>query len=164
MKIATKRHRNHKKHFNWFVFFVIFCGYVWAQKPVPEFLPPASNITFATRLDRTAVWAGDQFHYLIIVDYPPDYEFVLDNLTKETVNMDPFQVIDVSKNLIVEVLSAGLILREHSSNVGRREATLDATTTLENKLRVGSDALCYRWKLIAFSKLLELCAQTSLDC
>ena len=102
MKIATKRHTNHKKHFNWFVFFVTFCGYVWAQKPVPEFLPPASNITFATRLDRTAVWAGDQFHYLIIVDYPPDYEFVLDNLTKETVNMDPFQVIDVSKNLVVQ--------------------------------------------------------------
>src|SRR5438876_5480348 len=102
MTIATKRRRNHKKYFNWFVFFVTFCGYVWAQKPVPEFLPPASNITFATRLDRTAVWAGDQFHYLIIVDYPPDYEFVLDNLTKETVNMDPFQVIDVSKNLVVQ--------------------------------------------------------------
>ena len=75
---------------------------IWAQKPVPEFLPPSSKMTFTTRLDRTAVWVGDQFHYLIIVDYPSDYEFVLDNLTRETVNMDPFQVIDVRKNLVVQ--------------------------------------------------------------
>src|SRR2546422_8961479 len=74
----------------------------WAQKPAPEVVPPPSNITFTTHLDRTAVWVGDQFHYLIIVDYPPEYEFVLDNLNKETVNMDPFQVIDVSKNLVVQ--------------------------------------------------------------
>lgn len=71
--------------------------YTWAQE-----VPPLTNITFTTRLDRTAVWAGDQFHYLIIVDYPSDYEFVLDNLTRETVNMDPFQVMDVGKNLVVQ--------------------------------------------------------------
>ena len=74
----------------------------WAQKPAPEVVPPPSNITFTTHLDRTALWVGDQFHYLIIVDYPPDYEFVLDNLTKETVNMDPFQVVDVGKRLVVQ--------------------------------------------------------------
>src|SRR5262245_10292728 len=62
----------------------------------------SSSMTFTTRLDRTAVWVGDQFHYLIIVDYSPDYEFVLDNLTRETVNMDPFQVIDVGRNLVVQ--------------------------------------------------------------
>src|SRR5215813_13646527 len=77
-------------------------GYTWAQKRSPETVPPPSDMMFATRLDRTAVWPGDQFHYLIIVEYPSDYEFVLDNLTKETVNMDPFQVIDVGKNLIVQ--------------------------------------------------------------
>src|SRR5256712_13126003 len=76
-------------------------GYTWTQ-PAPKAVPPASDIMFTTRLDRTAVWPGDQFHYLIIVEYPSDYEFVLDNLTKETVNMDPFQVIDVGKNLIVQ--------------------------------------------------------------
>jgi len=75
--------------------------YTWAQK-APEVVPPPSNITFTTRLDHTAVWVGDQFHYLIIVDYPSDYEFVLDNLTRETVNMDPFQVMDVGKNLVVQ--------------------------------------------------------------
>src|SRR5437773_478464 len=75
--------------------------YTWAQK-APEVVPPPSNITFTTRLDHTAVWVGDQFHYLIIVDYSSDYEFVLDNLTRETVNMDPFQVMDVGKNLVVQ--------------------------------------------------------------
>src|SRR5947208_2794919 len=74
----------------------------WAQKPAPEVILPSSNMMVTTRLDRTAVWAGDQFHYLIMVEYPADYEFVLDNLTRETVNMDPFQVIDVSKNLVVQ--------------------------------------------------------------
>ena len=94
MKVATKRHRNHKKYFNWFVLLVPFCGCIWAQ--------PTSKMTFTTHLDHTAVWVGDQFHYLIIVDYPSEYEFVLDNLTKDAVNMDPFQVIDVSKNLVVQ--------------------------------------------------------------
>src|SRR6266516_2672792 len=75
--------------------------YTCAQT-APAVVPPPSNITFTTRLDHTAVWVGDQFHYLIIVDYPSDYEFVLDNLTRETVNMDPFQVMDVGKNLVVQ--------------------------------------------------------------
>ena len=65
-------------------------------------LQPASNMTFTTHLDRTAVWAGDQFHYLITIDYPADYEFVLDNLTKDTINMDPFQVIDVRKSAVAQ--------------------------------------------------------------
>lgn len=70
-----------------------------AQEKKPgEVLPPPSGMNFTTRLDHTAIWVGDQFHYSIIVDYSPDYEFVLDNLTKETVNMDPFQVMDVAKN------------------------------------------------------------------
>src|SRR5262249_12820263 len=63
-------------------------------------LQVASNMTFTTHLDRTAVWVGDQFRYLITVDYPPDYEFVLDNLTKESINMDPFQVIEVRKSAV----------------------------------------------------------------
>jgi len=65
-------------------------------------LQVASNMTFTTHLDRTAVWVGDQFHYLITVDYPADYEFVLDNLTKETINMDPLQVIDVRKSAVAQ--------------------------------------------------------------
>jgi hypothetical protein len=67
-----------------------------AQPALPA--PPPSDLKSTVRLDRTAVWVGDQFHYLIIVDYPANYEFVLDNLTKDTVNMDPFQVLDVRAN------------------------------------------------------------------
>jgi len=50
----------------------------WAQekapqeKPAPTIVPPPPNVKFTTRLDRTAVWIGDQFHYLIIVEYPTD--------------------------------------------------------------------------------------------
>ena len=108
--IATKRHRRHKQIS---VNFVLLCGQflsvllcAWGQKPAKELVLPSSNMTVTTRLDRTAVWPGDQFHYLIIVEYPRDYEFVLDNLTKETVNMEPFQVIDVGKNLVIQKNSA----------------------------------------------------------
>jgi hypothetical protein len=74
----------------------------WAQKPASDVVPPPSDITVSTRLDRTAIYPGDQFHYMITVDHPADYEFVLDNLTKETVNMDPFQVMDVTSNLVLQ--------------------------------------------------------------
>jgi hypothetical protein len=74
----------------------------WAQKPASDVVPPPSDMTVSTRLDRTAIYPGDQFHYMITVDHPADYEFVLDNLTKETVNMDPFQVMDVTSNLVLQ--------------------------------------------------------------
>jgi hypothetical protein len=65
-----------------------------------EATPPSpKGLSYHTMTDRTAVWVGDQFHYLITVDYTPDYEFVLDNLNKENVNMDPFPVIDVQKTV-----------------------------------------------------------------
>ena len=66
------------------------------QKPT-EVPPPPAGMTFTTYLDHTAVWVGDQFRYSIIVDHTPNYEFVLDTMSKETVNMDPFQVVDVAK-------------------------------------------------------------------
>jgi len=65
-----------------------------------EVVPPPEGMSFTTHLDHTAVWVGDQFHYTIIVDHTPMYEFVLDTLTKETVNMDPFQVVDVTKETV----------------------------------------------------------------
>ena len=36
-----------------------------------------TGISYRTTLDRTAVWVGDQFHYLSTMDYTPQYEFVL---------------------------------------------------------------------------------------
>ncbi|MBI4442413.1 MAG: hypothetical protein HY649_03435 [Acidobacteria bacterium] len=67
------------------------------QAPKPGEAAPPPEMSFTTRLDRTAVWVGDQFVYTITVDHSPNIEFVLDNLSKETINMDPFQVADVSK-------------------------------------------------------------------
>src|SRR5580700_6612068 len=61
--------------------------------------PSPAGIAYRTTLDRTAVWVGDRFHYLITVDYTSQYEFVLDNLNQENVNMDPFSVIDVTKTV-----------------------------------------------------------------
>jgi hypothetical protein len=55
---------------------------------------PPKEITLTTRLDQTAVWVGDQFHYGIIVEHQPSIEFVLDNLNKDTINMDPLRVYD----------------------------------------------------------------------
>src|SRR2546421_10695873 len=66
-----------------FVALVMSLGvqHVWGQRPPTVPLPQAvslpPNMTLTTRLDRTAVWVGDQFHYMIIVEYPADYEFVL---------------------------------------------------------------------------------------
>ena len=57
--------------------------------PAVETPAPPAGITYRTTLDHTAVWVGDQFHYLITVDYTPQYEFVLDNLNQQNVNMDP---------------------------------------------------------------------------
>lgn len=65
-----------------------------------EATPPSpKGMSYHTTTDRSAVWVGDQFHYYITVDYSSDYEFVLDNLNKENVNMDPFPVIDVQKTV-----------------------------------------------------------------
>src|SRR5690349_21569451 len=55
---------------------------------------PPKEIVLTTRLDQTAVWVGDQFHYGIIVEHQPSIEFVLDNLNKDTINMDPLRVYD----------------------------------------------------------------------
>jgi hypothetical protein len=74
-----------------------------AKKASPDVVPPPKGISYSTRLDRTAVWVGDQFHYIITVDYTPEYDFesVLGNTTRETVNMDPFQVMDLTKKATV---------------------------------------------------------------
>jgi hypothetical protein len=56
-----------------------------------------SGMSYTTDLDRTAIWVGDEFHYVITVDYSSEFEFVLDNLNKEDVNMDPFTVVNVAK-------------------------------------------------------------------
>ncbi len=67
-----------------------------------DVVPPPEGMSFTTHLDHTAVWVGDQFHYTIIVDHTTMYEFVLDTLSRETVNMDPFQVMDVTTETVTQ--------------------------------------------------------------
>jgi hypothetical protein len=55
---------------------------------------PPKEISLTTRLDQTAVWVGDQFHYGIIVEHKPEIQFVLENINKDTINMDPLKVYD----------------------------------------------------------------------
>jgi hypothetical protein len=66
---------------------------VTAQQPAPE-------VSFTTRVDKTAVWVGDQFHYQIAVDHAPRIQFVLENLNKDTINLDPLRVVDVTSSTI----------------------------------------------------------------
>jgi hypothetical protein len=61
------------------------------EEPLPE-------LSFVTQLDKTAVWVGDQFHYQIIVDHDPSIQFVLENLNPDTINMDPFHVVDATSS------------------------------------------------------------------
>lgn len=57
-------------------------------------------MSYETSLDHTAVWVGDQIHYTIAVDHSPDYEFVLDTLSKDTMNLEPFQVMDLGTRMV----------------------------------------------------------------
>jgi hypothetical protein len=67
-----------------------------APQPTEEAAP--AELSYTTRLDRTAVWVGDVFHYQILVDHSPTIEFVLENLNKDTLLMEPLRVVDLTKN------------------------------------------------------------------
>ena len=58
--------------------------------------PPAPDVSFTTHLEKTAVWVGDQFHYQIFVDHSPKVQFILDNVNKDTINLDPLRVVNVT--------------------------------------------------------------------
>jgi hypothetical protein len=68
-------------------------------EPTP-IAPPPPDMSFTTRVDKTAVWVGDLFTYTIAVDHPAEAEFVLENLNKETLTMDPLRVMDVNHNTV----------------------------------------------------------------
>ena len=57
---------------------------------------PPAELSYSTRLDKTAVWVGDQFHYQIIVDHSPKIQFVLENLNPENIQMEPLRVMAAS--------------------------------------------------------------------
>src|SRR5262245_50217722 len=53
---------------------------------------PSSDLSFTTHLDRTAVWIGDQFHYQVLVEHLPKIQFILENVNKDAINLDPLRV------------------------------------------------------------------------
>jgi hypothetical protein len=56
----------------------------------------APPITLSTHLDKTAMWVGDTLRYTVRALHDPDVEFVLDQLKKESLNLAPFIVRDIS--------------------------------------------------------------------
>ena len=58
--------------------------------------PSAPDVSFTTHLEKTAIWVGDQFHYQIVVDHSPTMQFILDNVDKDTINLDPLRVVNVT--------------------------------------------------------------------
>ena len=70
-----------------------------AQEEAPAAEPtPPPELSYSTRLDRTAVWVGDQFHYMIIVNHSPKIQFVMENLTPDNINMDPLRVMNATSS------------------------------------------------------------------
>jgi hypothetical protein len=66
---------------------------VWAAAPKKG---RESKITISTHVDKTAIWVGDRLRYAVRVVHDPEIEFVFDNLKKESLNLAPFVVRDIS--------------------------------------------------------------------
>lgn len=52
-------------------------------------------IQVRSNVDRNALWVGDRFHDVITVIHDPQVHFVTDNLQKSTLNLQPFEVLNV---------------------------------------------------------------------
>jgi len=65
----------------------VYAEHVPAAAPAP--------LTVSTRLDQTAVWAGDVLRYTLHVVHPADVEVVLDNFKKDLLPVAPFVLRDV---------------------------------------------------------------------
>jgi hypothetical protein len=70
---------------------LLMIGAAPVQKKTKE--PP---ITVSTHLDRTAIWVGDPLRYTVRLIHDRQIEFVLDSLKKESLNLTPFVVRDVT--------------------------------------------------------------------
>jgi hypothetical protein len=66
-----------------------------AAAPVAKTAKTA-GITVSTHLDKTAIWVGDTVRYTVKAVHDPDVEFILDQLKKESLNLAPFVVRDIS--------------------------------------------------------------------
>jgi hypothetical protein len=113
--------------------------------------PQRPKIAVSTHLDRTAIWVGDTFRYTVKVVHDPDIEFVLENLKKESLNLPPFVIRDVS----VRQGSFG-------SNKKSMEAILFLTTyeTGQAELRIPSLTLYYFTRASGLHKAAETPAES----
>jgi hypothetical protein len=64
--------------------------------PVAKTAKTPPGITMSTHLDKTAIWVGDTFRYTVKAVHDPEVEFILDQLKKESLNLAPFTVRDIS--------------------------------------------------------------------
>jgi hypothetical protein len=72
---------------------------------------------------RTAIWVGDRFHYTITVVHDSQVRLVTDNLQKSTLNLEPFEVLDLQ-------------YRESPAASGRKKLEIDILlTTYETEPR-----------------------------
>ncbi len=68
------------------------------------------EIRLEVRASRTAIWVGDRLEYRVLVEHPSGIEFVLDNLRREDLNLEPFQVLRLESR--VRSLAGGKRLLE----------------------------------------------------
>jgi hypothetical protein len=66
---------------------LLFAGLASADTPRDPF-------SVTTRTSHTAIWVGDRFDYVVRVEYQPELEFVLDHLSKDELNLQPFEVLE----------------------------------------------------------------------
>jgi hypothetical protein len=95
---------------------VMFVAGVYAQPRDPD-------VSFTTRLEKTAIWVGDQFHYQIVVDHSPRIQFILDNVNKDTITLDPLRVMNVTSSTMPlknghERLVVDLTVASYATGVG----------------------------------------------
>ena len=71
-----------------------------APAPASAGTPQSRDLSYTTHLDRTAVWLGDLFHYQVFVDHAANIQFVVENLNKDTINLDPLRVVGVASSTV----------------------------------------------------------------
>ena len=142
--------------------------------PAPATKLP-SDVSVTTHLDRTAVWVGDQFHYQIFVEHSPGIQFIVENVNKDTINLDPLRVVNVTastsplsngrQRLLVDLTVAAFVtgtpvvqIPQVSLFYFRREGAAAATTsegTAAESLTIPGPIIGVRSTLLPKASLLR---------
>lgn len=76
-----------------YILILIYWTPIMAQESKPLKQPQ-----FQTEFSKTAIWVGDELEYEVTVNYESDIELVTDNLKKDAVNLEPFEILDIKIN------------------------------------------------------------------